>query len=115
MRTDRELIKGSTQTLVLAILRDGPRLGYAIAREIEHRSTTDMKFKDGTLYPALQALEREGCILGTWEVVDNAPSRKVYTLTPHGQEELARRTGEWNQFTAMINRILNNEPQPQNS
>jgi len=115
MNTDRELLKGSTQTLVLAILRDGPRHGYAIAREIEHRSTSDLKFKDGTLYPALQALERDGCIVGTWQTAETGPPRKVYTLTPHGQEELARRTGEWNQFTAMINRILNNDPQTQTS
>lgn len=113
MNNERELIKGSTQTLVLAVLRDGPRHGYAIAREIEHRSMTGIRFRDGTLYPALQTLERDGCIVGAWEAVENAPPRKIYTLTPHGQEELARRTGEWNQFAAMISRILNSEPEAQ--
>ena len=59
MPTDNELKKGSIQTLILAVLADGPRHGYAIAREIERRSVDALSFGEGALYPALRALERE--------------------------------------------------------
>ena len=59
MENERELLKGNTPTLILAVLRDTPRHGYAIAREIERRSDNALQFKEGTLYPALRALERD--------------------------------------------------------
>src|SRR5215470_11166232 len=86
--TERELLKGNTPALVLAVLKDGPRHGYAIAREIERRSGNALKFKEGTLYPALHALEREGAITGQWEKVTGGRERKVYTITPAGLAEL---------------------------
>ena len=66
METERELLKGNTPTLVLAVLKDAPLHGYGIAREIERRSSNALRFKEGTLYPALHALEREGLIVGAW-------------------------------------------------
>ena len=66
MSTERELLKGNTPTLVLAVLQAAPLHGYGIAREIERRSGNALKFKEGTLYPALHALEREGLITGAW-------------------------------------------------
>src|ERR1043166_3679889 len=57
VNTERELLKGNTPTLVLAVLKDQPLHGYGIAREIERRSDNALKFKEGTLYPALHALE----------------------------------------------------------
>jgi PadR family transcriptional regulator PadR len=110
---ERELLKGNTQTLVLAVLREGASHGYAIAREIERRSENGMKFHDGTLYPALQALEREGFITGAWEPVDHAPPRKVYRLTAQGLAELEQRTAAWSRFAQMIDRILGVEPRTQ--
>ena len=56
MDAERELLKGTTPTLVLAVLRDGPLHGYGIAREIERRSEQALKCREGTLYPALLKL-----------------------------------------------------------
>src|SRR5919198_721815 len=77
MDTERELLKGNTPTLVLAVLRDGPRHGYAIAREIERRSRDALKCKEGTLYPALHALEQQGLIAGEWREEKGGRQRKV--------------------------------------
>jgi len=111
MHSEREQLKGNTQTMVLAVLADGSQHGYAIAREIERRSENGLKFRDGTLYPALQSLENEGHIVGSWEAAGNGPPRKVYRLTERGKAELETRTQAWDQFTRMINRILKPEPQ----
>ena len=67
MDNERELLKGNTPTLVLAVLEDAPQHGYAIAREINKRSGDALRCKQGTLYPALHALERDGLIQGAWE------------------------------------------------
>lgn len=112
MEHEHQLLKGSTQTLILAILRDDPRHGYAIAREIERRSENGITFHDGTLYPALQQLERAGLILGAWEPAEKMPSRKVYRLTDAGQVELEKRLTVWSRFVQSVNSILGISPEP---
>jgi PadR family transcriptional regulator PadR len=111
MEQERQLLKGSTPTLILAILRDQPLHGYAIAREIERRSENSLTFHDGTLYPALQQLERGGLIQGTWEPTENTPPRKVYRLTEAGLTELEQRLTVWNRFVNSINSILGPSPE----
>ena len=106
MDLERELLKGNTPTLVLAVLRDGPLHGYAIARAIERRSADALKCKEGTLYPALHALEREGLIAGEWQSDGGARERKVYRLTPVGQAALAERARTWERFAEAIQRVL---------
>ena len=106
MDTDTELLKGNTQMLILAVLRTEPLHGYAIAREIERLSGNDLKFRDGTLYPALQQLENTGLIVGAWEPTEKAPPRKVYRLPDSGIVELERRVGAWGRFQQTINTII---------
>ncbi|MCW3054928.1 MAG: ywzG [Chthonomonadales bacterium] len=106
----RELIKGNTQTIVLTILKDTPQHGYGVAREIERRSGSALQFKEGTLYPALHALERDGLIAGTWETSESGPPRKVYAITPAGRTELAKRTRVWHDFSSAIDRLIGGDP-----
>lgn len=109
MESERELLKGNTPTLVLAVLRDAPLHGYAIARDIERRSNNALKFKEGTLYPALHALEREGMIEGEWRKEGNERERKIYHITPAGLMELEKRTRLWNSFSSAIHSVLGEE------
>src|SRR5947199_9212449 len=97
MDDERELLKGNTPTLVLAVLRDGPLHGYGIAREIERRSENALKCKEGTLYPALHTLERDGLIAGEWRQEPGGRDRKVYALTPAGHASLEQRARTWAQ------------------
>ena len=106
MDTERELLKGNTPTLVMAVLRDGPLHGYGIAREIERRSGDALRCKEGTLYPALHALEREGLIAGEWRKEGGERERKVYVLTPAGLAALEQRARTWAEFAAAIHRVL---------
>jgi PadR family transcriptional regulator PadR len=103
---ETELLKGNTPTLILAALQDAPRHGYAIAREIERRSANALRFKEGTLYPTLHSLERDGLITGAWETGESARPRKVYRITPAGQAELERRARTWRDFAAAISNVL---------
>jgi PadR family transcriptional regulator PadR len=105
----RELLKGNTPTLVLAVLRDGPRHGYGIAREIESRGGGMLAFKEGTLYPVLHSLEREGLIAGEWQQEPGGRMRRVYTITPAGLTALDQRARTWQEFAAAVHRVLGGE------
>ncbi len=106
MPTEQELLKGNTPTLVLAVLNDAPLHGYGIAREIERRTDNALKCKEGTLYPALHALERDGHIAGEWQRKPEGGERKVYAITAEGKLELERRVRTWKTFAAAIGRAL---------
>lgn len=106
MDSDRELLKGNTPTLVLAVLNDGPMHGYGIAREIERRSNNALKFKEGTLYPALHALERDEMITGEWRKEPEGRERKIYHITSAGRGALVKRTSAWNSFAAAIGQVI---------
>ena len=105
MDDERELLKGNTPTLVLAVLRGGPLHGYGIAREIERRSDDALKCKEGTLYPALHTLEREGRVRSEWRLEAGRP-RKVYALTAAGLAALEERTRTWERFASAVNRVI---------
>ena len=103
---ERELLRGSTPTLVLAVLKDEAQHGYAIAREVNRRTEGALKFKQGTLYPVLHALERDGLIAGQWEHLDGERPRKVYTITSAGRVELTRRAQVWQRFSGAVSSVI---------
>ncbi len=106
MSLEAQLMKGNTPTLILAVLSDGPLHGYAIAREIERRSDQALRFKEGTLYPALRALDESGLIVGEWETPTSGAARRNYRLTPEGHAELSRRKEVWRKFTGGMSGVL---------
>jgi PadR family transcriptional regulator, regulatory protein PadR len=109
VQDERELLRGNTPTMVLAILKTGPQHGYGIAREINRRTGNSLKFKQGTLYPVLHSLEEAGFVSGVWETVDGERPRRVYTISEAGDAELERRTQVWNQFVTAMGQVIGGE------
>lgn len=103
---ERELLKGSTDSLLLALLAERPMYGYEIVREIERRSEGYFLLKEGTLYPALHRLEREALIEGLWRTVPGGQYRRYYGISPAGRHALERRAAEWQNFSQAINRVM---------
>lgn len=113
MRSNRlptQLIKGNTKTLVLAILREGPSHGYGITHEIERRTENAVSFRQGTLYPLLHELEREGMIVGQWETLGDERPKKIYTITEKGLEELASGIDAWKRLSKAMMQVTNEVP-----
>lgn len=104
----RELFKGDLPVLILAILSEAPCHGYAIAREIERRSEGAFGAKEGTLYPALRALEQKGFIEGNWDE-KSGPARKTYRLTQKGLTELETSKREWKKYASAFQHVLGGE------
>lgn len=98
------LVRGNTELLVLAVLRDGPAYGYSIAKEIERRAQGALALKQGSIYPLLYALEEEGWVTSEWsEAVKGQRPRRIYHITETGAAELRRRLDG---FIAFSNAIL---------
>ena len=106
MRFDRELLKGNTATVVLAILDEGPLHGYQIAKEMKRRSDDALTLGQGVLYPILHRLEANGMISGRWEQSTGTPSRKRYQITKQGRRELVNKRGEWAAFSQAMAKVL---------
>jgi PadR family transcriptional regulator PadR len=98
--------RGCSPTLVLAVLQDGARHGYDIAREVERRSGNALTFTEGTLYPVLHTLEKNGSVLSEWERTPGERARRIYRLTPKGEAELTKLVDGWQQFSEAVNSVL---------
>ena len=106
MTPDSELLRGNVPTLVLSALAGGPQHGYAIAQEINTRTGNALKFKQGTLYPVLHTLEREGLVSGEWRHDAGARPRLVYAITEAGRAELLRRVQAWKTFAHAMDTMI---------
>lgn len=89
-------------TLILAVLTDGPRHGYDIAREVERRAEHEIVLLHGTLYAILHQMERDGLICSEWDESSGERRRRNYTVTPAGLDEFLRRMRKWE----AVNRVL---------
>ena len=94
--------RGSMAMLILSVLRDGSLHGYQIAREIERRSEGYFECKEGTLYPVLHKLERDGLLVSEWQAAGEQRRRRYYALTPLGARHLAGVAAEWRQFAGKL-------------
>ena len=105
MSDDRELRKGSAETLILALLQERDRHGYKIAKLIDRRSDGTLKFHVASLYPTLYRLERRGLIQGRWVERAGVRRRRFYRLTAQGRQTLDAQRRSWKAFFAALNRV----------
>ena len=101
-----ELLKGSSNSLLLCLLEQQTMYGYQIVKELETRSRGYFKFKEGTLYPALHRLEKSGLIAGNWQQIPNGRQRRYYQLTAKGKAKLAQERIQWEGFLTAVKTIL---------
>ena len=105
MSTDRELRKGSAETLILALLEERDRHGYEIAKLIGERSDGAITFHVASLYPTLYRLERRGLIQGRWVEQAGTRRRRSYRLTAAGRKVLDTQRRSWSAFFVALNRV----------
>lgn len=105
-RFSSELVRSSTDLVILALLKGRPMYGYEILMTLSERGNGEFQFKQGTLYPVLYRLEREGWIRAQWETPPTGKNRKTYSLTAEGEKIRKSRTDEWARFTRAVQSIL---------
>ena len=102
----QEMLKGNTDTLLLALLEKEAMYGYQIVKEVDERSSGYFAFKEGTLYPALHRLGKAKLIEGRWEDTSNNGRRRYYLITAKGLQALTDRLSEWQRFTIAMDSIM---------
>ena len=106
MKIDKGFIGGSTNLLVLSLLKTRDMYGYEIIRELETRSEDVFKFKEGTLYPVLHKLENDGFVKSYRKKGDTGRERKYYQITTIGEKELTDEKLSWHVFSSSVNKVL---------
>jgi transcriptional regulator len=101
-----QLLQGTLDLLVLQTLVFGPRHGHGIATTIQQTSGDELLVDHGSLYPALQRLERAGLIASEWGTSDNNRRARYYTLTRKGRHRLVTETHKWERMVRVISRVL---------
>ena len=100
-----QALKGHLDLLVLAVLREGPRHGYAVIELLRQRSGDAFDLPEGTVYPVLHRLERAGLLASDWENVEGR-QRRTYRLTDRGRSSLAEQRLAWEEFSKAVGAVL---------
>ena len=106
MKISKELLKGSTALMVLRVIAEEDMYGYRIIREIANRSKDTFRLNEGTLYPILHMLEKEGHLISYDGQSETGRSRRYYRITTEGQIHLATRMQEWETFSDAVSMVL---------
>ncbi len=109
MQVSRELQRGSTSIMVLSLLERESMYGYQLIKELERVSGGVFHLKEGTLYPILHSLERDGLVSSYWQDTDSKRRRKYYLVTDKGRKALRAKTKEWGFFKSAVDRVLGGE------
>ena len=106
MKAEKSLLSGSAALLALSLLATGDMYGYQMIAELEARSDHTFQMKEGTLYPILHALEREGAVQAYEQEAPGNRIRRYYRLTPKGRKLLEEKKAEWRTFSRAVNAIV---------
>ena len=101
-----DLVTGTLDLLVLKALQLGEAHGWGIMERIRATSGGELQVNQGSLYPSLYWLKRQGLIGSRWSVTENNRRARYYTLTAKGRERLAAEREEWQRLSGAVNRVL---------
>jgi PadR family transcriptional regulator PadR len=102
----RDLFPGALEMMVLRLLKQQPMHGYALVQRIQQGSHNLLQVEEGSLYPALQRLLKEGLVQAEWSVSSTNRRVRIYRLTPAGAKHLTREVSSFARMLEGINLIL---------
>jgi PadR family transcriptional regulator len=102
----RDLFPGALEMMILHTLRRTPLHGYALAQHLKQASDDLLRIEEGSLYPALQRLLKEGWVEADWALSDRNRRIRRYKITPAGRKELAREVSMFERMLQGIARVM---------
>lgn len=105
-RSPTDALRGSLDLLVLKTLSLAPMHGWGISQRVQQISDGVLEMNQGSLYPALQRLEKQGLITSEWGTTDNNREARYYRLTAAGRRALAHEVDSWRRFAAGLETVL---------
>jgi transcriptional regulator len=101
-----DALRGSLDLLVLKTLSLSAMHGWGISQRVREISGGEFAMNQGSLYPALQRLEKAGLIVSEWGVTDNNRQARYYRITTAGRRALDRELESWKRFSAALDAVL---------
>jgi PadR family transcriptional regulator len=101
-----DVVQGTLDVLILKVVAAGPQHGWAIAQRIRQLSDDVLTVQQGSLYPALQRLERQGWIAAEWGASENNRRARYYKLTKSGRKHLEAEEQGWNRLSNAVSLVL---------
>jgi PadR family transcriptional regulator, regulatory protein PadR len=105
MADTTQMLKGILDGCLLSIIKEGEIYGYELAAKLE--SYGFHSFSEGTIYPLLLRMQKEGLVSTTLRKSTAGPKRKYYSLTEKGEQELEQFISRWTQLSSSVNNVLN--------
>ena len=102
----KDTLHGTLDALVLKTLTFGPRHGYAIVRWISQQTDDALQVEEGSLYPALYRMERDGWIDAEWGTSELGRKAKYYQITEKGRRQLRAETKAFATFVKIVSPLL---------
>ena len=106
MAAGKNLVPGSAQMLLLRLLAERDMYGYQMIEELARRSNDVFQMKEGTLYPVLHGLERDGAVEAYQQEAPTGRMRKYYRLTRRGAAVLREEAAAWQTYSGAVNAVL---------
>jgi PadR family transcriptional regulator PadR len=105
-RPQTDALRGSLDLLVLKTLSLAPMHGWGISQRVQQISDGALEVNQGSLYPALQRLEKQGLITSEWGTTDNNRRARYYQITAAGRRALGAEVESWRRFAAGLEAVL---------
>jgi len=109
--TTTELLQGTLDLLILKAISLSPQHGYGILVRIQQISRDKLQIQQGSLYPALSRLERQGLIASEWGESENNRKAKYYRLNTAGRRRLQEEIAYWHRLSEAIGMVLEAVPE----
>ena len=109
MSISSDLIRGHTETILLACLSESDSYGYRIGQDIAQRTGGQFELKEATLYSAFRRLEKEGLIRSYWGDEDGTARRRYYSITEAGRSVYKESQKQWQQAKGLLDKLIMRE------
>jgi PadR family transcriptional regulator PadR len=101
----KSLVAASTKPVILSVLTQGESYGYQIIHSIIQLSGGTLDWSEGTIYPVLHRMEKEGFIRSQWKLAESGRRRKYYSITLLGEKELEKEKRHWTSVNTVLSRL----------
>ncbi len=103
----KDAIKGNMSLIILSSLIEGEKYGYEITKTVYNLTNSAIQLKEGSLYPALHKLEKQGLVEGFWiQQEPGKPNRKYYRITELGSKTVQQEKEKWKSYMDIMGRVI---------
>lgn len=107
MSITSDIIRGHTETIILANLSEKDSYGYEINKAIQQKTNNQYELKEATLYSAFRRLEQSAMITSYWGDETTGARRRYYSITKLGLLALEQNKVDWNEAKELIDKLIN--------